>query len=132
MTVAAIAILVSVVVVVASISIARRSMRRTPPLASPETRDDCVRCGRKIEVDPQLSRDVFEGMHWLCFHLEYEHSTDPDVPCTDIAGCPWWVIRYYEDRLRELGLEPKEVMQAGLERQLDRAPQDLNISEERG
>ncbi len=76
----------------------------------------CKRCGRKIEVDPQLSHDVFEGMHWLCFHLEYEHSTDPDLACSDFSSCPWWTIRYYEDRLRELGEDPKTVVQDGVKR----------------
>ncbi|WP_051571559.1 hypothetical protein [Ruminiclostridium cellobioparum] len=33
--------------------------------------------------------EVFEQMHWLCFHLEFEHSNyDPDEPCDD-PSCPW-------------------------------------------
>lgn len=70
----------------------------------------CVRCQRLITVDPALSADVFEGMHWLCFHLEYEHDTDPDTPCRDFTTCPWWKIKYLEDRLRELGVDPAEVI----------------------
>jgi hypothetical protein len=62
-----------------------------------DAKERCRRCGQRIEVDPDLSTSVFEGMHWLCFHLDYEHSTDPDLPCADFAGCPWWTIRYYEN-----------------------------------
>jgi hypothetical protein len=31
--------------------------------------------------------DVFERMHWVCFHFEFEHQGDPDAPCRD-PGCP--------------------------------------------
>jgi hypothetical protein len=35
--------------------------------------------------------DVFEKMHFLCFHLEFEHGDyDPDEPCSD-PGCFWRV-----------------------------------------
>jgi len=43
----------------------------------------CRRCQRAITTDPALASDMFEGMHWLCFHLEFEHTGDPDVPCGD-------------------------------------------------
>jgi hypothetical protein len=48
-------------------------------------------------------------MHWLCFHLEFEHDADPDVPCSDILGCPWWTIRNYEEKLRQLNIDPSAV-----------------------
>ena len=33
--------------------------------------------------------EVFEHMHWLCFHLEYEHDVtrDADLACAD-PSCP--------------------------------------------
>ena len=62
--------------------------------------DLCRRCRRKIVVNPALSADVFEGMHWLCFHLEYEHEGDPDVPCSDYSSCPWWTIAHLEKNCR--------------------------------
>jgi hypothetical protein len=55
-------------------------------------------------------------MHWMCFHLEYEHDTDPDVACGDYSSCPWWTIRYYEEKLRELSVDPKEVVLDGTRR----------------
>lgn len=76
----------------------------------------CARCGRVIEADLAASVRMYEGMHWLCFHLEYEHDTDPDIACGDIWGCPWWTIRYYEDKLRALGVNPADVRQEGLQR----------------
>ena len=49
----------------------------------------CRRCGRPVRV----SRDryeVFEGMHYVCFHYEFEHDlngADPDESCGD-PDCP--------------------------------------------
>ena len=47
----------------------------------------CRRCGRGIVRNADRA-DVFEGMHWTCFHFDFEHSTDdgsddPDVACGD-------------------------------------------------
>jgi len=48
----------------------------------------CIRCGNPV----RLGRDKYEfydRMHWICYHLEFEHSEyDPDEPCDDPA-CPW-------------------------------------------
>lgn len=47
---------------------------------------NCARCGRAVEA----SRDqyeVFERMHYTCFHYEFEHHADPDVECM-AGGCP--------------------------------------------
>ncbi len=57
----------------------------------------CVRCGKPVTV----LRDFYEQqerMHWLCFHLAFEHNTDPDVACDD-PSCPWQVY----DAIRALG-----------------------------
>ncbi len=49
----------------------------------------CKRCGRPVVVNLAYCDDLYEGMHWLCFHLEFEHvDVDPDEPCTD-PGCYW-------------------------------------------
>jgi hypothetical protein len=48
----------------------------------------CRFCGQPVKVNEEYY-DVFEGMHWLCFHLQFEHGTyDPDEPCDD-PSCPW-------------------------------------------
>jgi hypothetical protein len=48
----------------------------------------CVRCKEPVKVYKD-QYDVFEKMHWLCFHLEFEHgSYDPDEACDD-PSCPW-------------------------------------------
>jgi hypothetical protein len=31
--------------------------------------------------------EVFERMHYVCFHYEFEHQGDPDVECP-AGGCP--------------------------------------------
>jgi hypothetical protein len=48
----------------------------------------CKFCGQPVRVNEEYY-DVFEGMHWLCFHLSFEHGDyDPDEPCDD-PSCPW-------------------------------------------
>lgn len=63
-------------------------MRLMPDVAQlPE----CRRCGRPVRVSRDLY-EVFEDMHWVCFHFEYEHDlsdadADPDEACAD-PFCP--------------------------------------------
>ncbi|WP_157499639.1 hypothetical protein [Lysobacter sp. Root983] len=64
----------------------------------------CVRCNLPVEKNSD-SYEVFERMHWLCFHLEFEHQGDPDRPCADPA-CPWWRIEVLHRKLAELGVDP--------------------------
>lgn len=47
---------------------------------------NCVRCGRPLGASAQHN-DVFEKMHYTCFHYEFEHPGDPDVECS-AGGCP--------------------------------------------
>ena len=68
----------------------------------------CVRCRKLIEVNA-LNYELFERMHWLCFHLEFEHEADPDEPCSD-PTCPWWTIEVYERKLKQLGYDPREII----------------------
>jgi hypothetical protein len=50
--------------------------------------NECRRCGKQVVVN-SLYGEVLEGMHWVCFHLEYEHGDhDPDEPCND-PDCFW-------------------------------------------
>lgn len=47
----------------------------------------CVRCGRPVTASAE-SYEVFEKMHYVCFHYEFEHDdTDVDVECR-AGGCP--------------------------------------------
>lgn len=76
---------------------------------------NCVRCGRPIEENRDLAADLFKGMHWLCFHLEYEHVGDPDAPCTDPA-CHVTRPRIYAQALREAGIDPQAIMREAMTR----------------
>lgn len=40
----------------------------------------CARCGRSVEASKD-QYEVFERMHYTCFHYEFEHPGDPDVEC---------------------------------------------------
>jgi hypothetical protein len=62
----------------------------------------CVRCGRPVVVSRECY-DVFERMHFLCFHLEFDH--DPDEGC-DVPGCP--VAATHANYLGDLGAELRE------------------------
>jgi hypothetical protein len=75
---------------------------------------ECKRCQRLVLADPVMSHDMLEDMHWLCFHLEFEHPGDPDLPCTDTA-CHMWRLEVYEKKLRELGSEPEKVLVSAIQ-----------------
>lgn len=48
----------------------------------------CQKCGKPVILNA-ANYETFERMHWVCFHLEYEHGTfDPDQPCDD-PSCFW-------------------------------------------
>ena len=68
----------------------------------------CRRCGRPVIANRALY-DVFEQMHWLCFHLEFEHSGDPDAPCTD-PSCTVWHLEVYRAALEAAGVDPNRVV----------------------
>lgn len=68
--------------------LARRGAASGPsPVQESEEQGDlvCRRCGRAVVASKALYHDVFERMHALCFHLEFEHDGDPDMPCLDPA-----------------------------------------------
>jgi SpoVK/Ycf46/Vps4 family AAA+-type ATPase len=48
----------------------------------------CQRCGRPVVVREQGPYAAVQGMHWVCFHYEFEHGDhDVDAACKDPA-CP--------------------------------------------
>lgn len=77
----------------------------------------CRRCGQPVVKNAALAVDVFEGMHWLCFHLEYEHRGDPDEACSD-PSCHWWQLEVLRERLRALGVDPDEALREAFGRLL--------------
>ena len=46
----------------------------------------CRFCNKPLDENSDSS--LFEGMHWLCFHLCFEHDGSPDLPCLD-PSCLW-------------------------------------------
>jgi len=68
----------------------------------------CKRCNLPV-IENADQYGVFENMHWLCFHLEFEHEGDPDAACGD-PSCPWWHIAALEGKLVELGFDPQQVL----------------------
>jgi len=73
----------------------------------------CARRGKPVMVNAGRY-DVFEGMHWLCFHLEFEHQGDPDAPCSD-PSCPWWRVAVFRRRLEKLGENPQLILDRAIE-----------------
>ncbi|MFD3508641.1 hypothetical protein [Nocardia sp. NPDC058666] len=62
----------------------------------------CRRCGRPVRVGRD-NYTVFEGMHYVCFHYEFEHDLsnpdgDPDEDC-GLPGCPSAVAAGANDRM---------------------------------
>ena len=75
--------------------------------------NNCVRCGRPVTVNAS-DYDLFERMHWLCFHLEFEHDADPDEHCAD-PSCPWWHIRVFRRELESLGRDPQKIIEQAID-----------------
>ncbi len=70
---------------------------------------NCRRCQRPVVVHSE-DYSLFESMHWLCFHLEFEHDDfDPDEACTD-PSCPWWIIEVYKRAIVDFGGDPTHVI----------------------
>ena len=69
----------------------------------------CVRCQKAVVINRDQF-ELFEKMHWLCFHLEYEHDADPDEPCADFASCPWRRIKFLKKEVVRLGGDPQPVI----------------------
>ncbi|WP_156313104.1 hypothetical protein [Micromonospora sp. HK10] len=60
----------------------------------------CVRCGRPVVVET-ARYEVFERMHYVCFHYEFEHDpVDPDEEC-EAGGCPPGAIQPHPERRPE-------------------------------
>ena len=72
----------------------------------------CVKCNKPVEENKE-QYEVFEKMHWLCFHLEFEHEGDPDRPCGD-PSCPLWHVEVYKDKLLSLGVDPEQVLEEAI------------------
>jgi hypothetical protein len=64
---------------------------------SVESSPVCRRCGRPVVVERQMF-EVFENMHYVCFHYEFEHDPyDPDEECS-AGGCPSAMLHPRPDR----------------------------------
>lgn len=62
----------------------------------------CARCGRPVVIEWDRY-EVFERMHYVCFHYEFEHDpVDPDEECS-AGGCPSAAIRPRPDRRPPIG-----------------------------
>ena len=56
-------------------------------MASQPELPTCIRCGREVRLSREQYQ-IFERMHYVCFHYEFEHDPfDPDEEC-DAGGCP--------------------------------------------
>ena len=64
-----------------------RPAREDQPLPGEAGNPACVRCGQEVRVNRD-SYEIFERMHYVCFHYEFEHGWfDPDEEC-NAGGCP--------------------------------------------
>ncbi len=74
----------------------------------------CARCGFAVTVNRE-NYELFEGMHWLCFHLQFEHHADVDAPCSD-PSCPWFVIATLRQGLADAGVDPTVILMNAIAR----------------
>ena len=68
----------------------------------------CRLCKQPVVKNREMY-EVFEGMHWIRFHVVFEHvDADPDAPCED-PSCPWVRLEVLGEELRRLGVDPDEL-----------------------
>lgn len=78
----------------------------------------CMHCNKPVVVNAK-DYSVFEDMHWLWFHLNFEHDDDPDEPCQD-PSYPWWHIEVLRKKLESIGVDPSTAIEVAInERWLD-------------
>ena len=66
----------------------------------------CKLCGKPV-VRNAAHYDDCEGMHWICFHLMFEHVGDADAPCEN-PRCPW---RQIVNLIANQGADPNFILQ---------------------
>lgn len=79
-------------------------MRPVTVVKNSDMTDDllCRRCRRPVRVSADRF-GVFEQMHYVCFHYEFEHDPfDPDEEC-DAGGCPSFDLNQPSKRFRTSG-----------------------------
>ena len=88
-----------------------RPAREDQPLAGQAGNLTCVRCGQEVRVNRD-SYEIFERMHYVCFHYVFEHGAfDPDEEC-NAGGCPSFRLDAAPRQLRntaELWAPPRYV-----------------------
>ena len=75
----------------------------------PEPILKCRKCGKAINKFKRDSETLFEGMHWLCFHFEYEHEGEPDSACADFS-CPNLKIEIFGKTLEAMGVDTEKLI----------------------
>jgi hypothetical protein len=69
---------------------------------SEDGKQPCRRCRYPVRMSPD-NYEIFERMHFVCFHYEFEHRSgvpdnDPDVDC-GLPGCPSGAAARHKDML---------------------------------
>ena len=73
---------------------------------------NCKSCGSEVD---ETSHETFEGMHWLCFHLIFEHVGDPDEPC-ESRLCPIWHLQILKEHIEKSGQNVEEIINIAVEK----------------
>lgn len=73
---------------------------------------NCKSCGHHVE---KQDAEMFEGMHWLCFHFAFEHNGDPDEPCRS-RHCPTWHLQILKAYIQQQGHDPELIINKEVER----------------
>lgn len=73
----------------------------------------CKGCGCPVK-DTEENYNMFEQMHWVCFHFSYEHlPNDPDTPC-ESRYCPTWHLQILKDFVVSKGENPDKVIEKAI------------------
>jgi hypothetical protein len=56
-------------------------------------------------------------MHHICYHIAFEHDTDPDQPCRNI-NCLQFLLHVYREKLATLGVDTDDLVEEALQKRI--------------
>jgi hypothetical protein len=79
----------------------------------------CKLCGKPVGPHNPDFPDPAPDMHHICYHIAFEHDTDPDQPCRHI-NCLQFLLQVYRDKLVALGVDTDDLVDQALQKRIAR------------
>jgi hypothetical protein len=77
----------------------------------------CRLCGKPVGPHNPDFLDPAPDMHHICYHIAFEHDTDPDQPCQKITFLQF-LLQTYREKLATLGVDADDVVEEALQKSI--------------